>query len=53
MFLRFAARADVRRVAYAASFGVDGWEFSPQQTQECARLARLMDARVGARVVWP
>ena len=44
MFLRFAARADVRRMAYAASFGVDGWEFSPQQTQECARLARLMDA---------
>lgn len=34
----------VKRIAYAASFGVDEWEFSEEQTQECKRLVKLFDA---------
>ena len=34
----------ITRVAYAASFGVDTWEFSDEQTETCRRLATLFDA---------
>ena len=34
---------NVRRVAYAASFGTDKWEYTPKQTEQCAALARLFD----------
>ncbi len=44
MYLRFAQGLPIRRVAYAASFGVDEWEYSPEQTAACAALARQMDA---------
>lgn len=44
MFLRFTANHQVRRVAYAASFGTDQWEFSPSQTKECVELAKQFDA---------
>lgn len=44
MYLKFVEGLPLRRVAYAASFGVDEWEYSPQQTEACARLARQMDA---------
>lgn len=44
MYLRFAEGLPLRRVAYAASFGVDEWEYSPEQTEACARLAKQMDA---------
>ena len=43
-FLRFAEGWDVRRIAYAASFGVDHWEYTGKQTEVCARLARQFDA---------
>lgn len=43
MFLDFVRRKDVRRVAYAASFGTSDWEFSPQMTQECGRLSKRFD----------
>lgn len=33
----------IRRVAYAASFGTDKWEYTPKQTGQCAALARLFD----------
>lgn len=33
----------IRRVAYAASFGTDAWEYTPEQTEQCAALARLFD----------
>lgn len=42
-FLRFAKSWDVRRVAYAPSFGVDEWEFNPNETKECRELIRLFD----------
>ncbi|MBQ3245432.1 MAG: polysaccharide pyruvyl transferase family protein [Bacteroidales bacterium] len=34
----------VLRIAYAASFGTDVWEFSEEETTECAALARDFDA---------
>lgn len=43
-FLDFAENADVRRVAYAASLGVDEWEFSADITPRCAQLAQKFDA---------
>jgi len=34
----------VKRIAYAASFGVDTWEFSPKLTERCKKLAPQFDA---------
>lgn len=36
--------ASVKKVAYAASFGVADWEFSPELAQRCARLAQQFNA---------
>lgn len=35
---------NVKKIAYAASFGVDEWEFTQEQTKECARLAKQFHA---------
>lgn len=43
-FLDFARTWDIRRIAYAASFGVDNWEYDEVETADCARLSRLFDA---------
>lgn len=43
-FLDFAENDSVRRIAYAASFGVDEWEFSVDVTPRCAQLAKKFDA---------
>lgn len=43
-FLTFLEDPSVRRVAYAASFGVDRWEFTPEETSVCASGAALFDA---------
>ena len=43
MFLDFATEEKVKRIAYAASFGTDKWEFSPARTAECAQLAQRFD----------
>lgn len=40
MFLSFVENKQVKRVAYAASFGTDKWEFTPEQTYICAPLAQ-------------
>lgn len=48
-FYDFLASTDnVRRIAYAASFGVDKWIFNPGQTKKCRALAKRFDA-VGVR----
>ncbi len=44
MYLRFTKGLSLRRIAYAASFGVDEWEYTPEQTIACAGLAKQMDA---------
>lgn len=43
-FLDFAENQDVKRIAYAASFGIPNWEFSDMETKECARLIKKFDA---------
>lgn len=43
-FLSFTEGWKIRRIAYAASFGTDRWEYTPEQTEECARLAGSFDA---------
>lgn len=43
-FLSFAEGWNVRRVAYAASFGKPEWEGAPEETAECARLLKMFDA---------
>ncbi len=42
-FLRFAKGRDVRRVAYAASFGTDRLEYEYMQIEECSELLRKFD----------
>lgn len=43
-FLDFTDSLQVRRIAYAASFGVDNWEFSDEQTARCRELIQSFDA---------
>lgn len=42
-YLSFTKNWNVKRVAYAASFGTDDWEYTSKQTKECAQLAKLFD----------
>jgi len=37
-FLRFTDGWNIRRVSYAASFGTDSWEYTPEETKACADL---------------
>lgn len=43
-YLDFTKDWKIKRVAYAASFGTDQWEYSPRQTKVCAKLAQKFDA---------
>lgn len=44
-FLDFAKKnSKIKRISYAASFGVSDWEFSKQQTKECKKLLKNFDA---------
>lgn len=43
MYLKFVPD-DICKVAYAASFGVDSWEYNPKQTKSCAKLAQRFNA---------
>ena len=40
MFLGFADSLNIKRVAYAVSFGVDKWEYSEETTRACAELVK-------------
>lgn len=42
-YLDFAEKQNVKRIAYAASFGVDKWEYTNHQSQKCAILAKKFD----------
>lgn len=44
MYLRFASGKPIKKVAYAASFGVDHWDYTDEQTAQCRSLAQEMDA---------
>lgn len=43
-FFSFAKDWKVKKIAYAASFGSDKWEYSQSQTDNCKQLAKKMDA---------
>jgi len=43
-FLSFAEQWDVLRIAYAASFGIDKWEYNKLQTENCKRLIKKFKA---------
>lgn len=43
-YLQFAESSSIKRIAYAASFGVDKWEYTPEQTDAAKRLVRKFDA---------
>lgn len=43
-YLKFAAKWECKRVAYAASFGTDIWEYTEKQTNECKSLIKKFDA---------
>lgn len=40
-FLEFSKSWNIKRIAYAASFGSDLWEYNSQETEECKKLAKL------------
>ncbi len=42
-FLEFIEMQDIKRVAYATSFGVDDWEFDEIETARCADLVKKFD----------
>lgn len=43
-FLDFTKNQNVRRISYAASFGVDNWEYTNQQTENCRKLIQNFNA---------
>ena len=42
--MNFTDSCPVKRIAYAASFGVDNWEFSDLETKRCKKLVKSFDA---------
>lgn len=44
MYLGFARTLNIRRIAYAASFGTEEWEYSEKQTAKCRELITMFDA---------
>lgn len=42
-FFEFAQDWNIKRIAYAPSFGVDEWEYSDEQTENCSRLIKKFD----------
>lgn len=43
-YLRFAKKWNVKRVAYAPSFGIEEWEYSKKQELLCRKLIKQFDA---------
>jgi len=44
-FLGFIeSTSKIKRISYAASFGVDNWEYTPEQTEECRKLVTKFNA---------
>jgi len=44
MFLKFLGNSGIKRIAFAASFGVDYWTFSKKQEIQCAKEAKKFKA---------
>ena len=43
-YLDFAKEWNIKRIAYAASFGTEEWEYTEEQTAKCAKLVKGFDA---------
>ena len=43
-YLKFTKDWDVKRIAYAASFGTEEWEYNEEQTANCAALLKKFNA---------
>lgn len=43
-FLAFAKSWQIKRISYAASFGIDFWDYSKTDTEKCKEAAKLFDA---------
>lgn len=43
-FLSFSKNWNIKRIAYAPSFGVDNWEYNDEQTMNCKALVKKFDA---------
>ena len=43
-YLNFAKEWDIKRIAYAASFGTEEWEYNNEQTANCAALLKKFNA---------
>lgn len=42
-FLDFTEKWNIKRIAYAVSFGTDKWEYNISQTEICAKMAKKFD----------
>lgn len=42
-YLSFAQKWNIIRVAYAASFGTNNWEYTSEQTKKCGELLKMFD----------
>lgn len=43
-FLEFAKEWNIKRIAYAPSFGTENWEYRKEETIHCAQLIQIFDA---------
>lgn len=43
-YLDFAKNWNIKRIAYAASFGTENWEYEEEQTKKCKNLLHKFDA---------
>lgn len=43
-YLDFAKEWNIKRIAYAASFGTEEWEYNNEQTTNCAELLKIFNA---------
>ena len=43
VYLNFEDRPDVKKIAYAVSFGTNEWEYTDAQTKECRKLVQTFD----------
>ncbi len=43
-YLDFLEDSEIKKIAYASSFGVDNWEYSKLQSARCSALAKKFDA---------
>lgn len=43
-YFKFVEEENIKRVAYAVSFGTDEWEYTSEETKECQRLVRKFNA---------